>query len=192
MEFRFHFARTLQAVGVLLEYEKSRRMSYMRLLKLLYIADRELLGETGRPLTGDRALAMKRGPVPRRVRDLILGQAPAAGQWDNFVHTDRYEVELVADPGRGELSKGEVAKLLDVSKRYRDMDEWQLSEETHTFAEWKKHFPGGDQSADIPWQDVLVALGRGDWVEAVAADEADRQFFDSVFGGEPCKQASPS
>jgi uncharacterized phage-associated protein len=192
MVFRFHFTRALQAVGVLLEYEKGRRMSYMRLLKLLYIADRELLGETGRPITGDHAVAMKRGPVLRRVHDLIRGQAPAAGQWDNFVHTDRYEVELVADPGRGELSKGEVAKLLEVSNRYRDLDEWQLSEETHTFDEWKKHFPGGDQSADIPWEDVLVALGRGDWIEAIAADEADRQFFDQVFGGPPCKQASPS
>jgi uncharacterized phage-associated protein len=182
MHFQFDFAKALQAVGVLLEYEKCRRMSYMRLLKLLYVADRESLAETGRPITGDRALAMQRGPVLSRTQDLIKGQSPRAGEWDHFVHTDRYEMELVADPGRGELSKGEVAKLLEVSDRYRNLDEWLLSEETHKFEEWQKHFPGGDGTAEIPWEDVLAALGRGTLAPAIERDESDRRFFDQLFG----------
>jgi uncharacterized phage-associated protein len=190
MNFRFHFTRALQAVGVLLEYEKSRRMSSLRLLKLLYVADRESLAETGRPITGDRAIAMKRGPVLSRVYDLIRGQAPRAGEWDRFAHTDRYEIELVADPGRGDLSKGEVAKLLAVSDRY--LDEWQLSEETHQFAERQKHFPGGSGTADIPWEDALAALGRTELTPSIERDEADRRFFDQLFGGEACNPASPS
>src|SRR5438552_3980832 len=111
MHFLFHFKKALQATAVLLGYERGRRMSYMRLLKLLYVADRESLGRTGRPITGDRAVAMKRGPVLNRVYDLIRGQSARAGEWDQFIHTDRYQVELVGEPGRAELSKGEVAKL---------------------------------------------------------------------------------
>ena len=46
--FRFDFDKALQAAGVLLSLDGDR-MERIRLLKLLYIADRELLVET---LTG--------------------------------------------------------------------------------------------------------------------------------------------
>jgi hypothetical protein len=35
--------------------------------KLLYLADRESLKKTGRPITGDRVVAMEHGPVLRSV-----------------------------------------------------------------------------------------------------------------------------
>jgi uncharacterized phage-associated protein len=51
MHFHFDFDKALQAAGVLLDADDNR-MEAMRLLKLLYITDRELLAETGRTLTG--------------------------------------------------------------------------------------------------------------------------------------------
>ena len=80
------------------------------------------------------------------------------------------------------MSKGEVAKLLAVSQRYRDLDEWELSDVTHDFAEWKQHFPGGNGAGDIPWEDALAAQGRSALAAAVERDEADRRFFDQLFG----------
>ena len=62
MNFRFNFERALQASAYLLRLD-GKRMGYLRLLKLLYIADREWLAETGESITGDRAYAMKYGPV---------------------------------------------------------------------------------------------------------------------------------
>jgi uncharacterized phage-associated protein len=182
MDFRFDFGKALQAVGVLLDYEKARRMNYMRLLKLLYVADRELLATTGRPITGDQPYAMKRGPVLNRIYDLIKGEAPLAGEWGRFVHKERFEVELVNDPGRGKLSRAEVVKLQEVSEKYRNLDEWAMVDETHSFVEWKKHFPGGDASAPIPWEDVLRAAGRPDLIEPATRDEKARRLFDAVFG----------
>jgi uncharacterized phage-associated protein len=182
MDFQFDFLKTLQAVGVLLDYERTRRMNYMRLLKLLYIADRESLVTTGHPITGDHALAMKRGPVLSRVYDLNRGMSPQAGKWEQFVHTDRYEVELRGDPGRGELSRHDVARLQDISERYRNLDEWAMSEETHQFEEWRNHFAGGDSAAPIPWEQALRAAGKPEMVEDVRRDEAARQVFDKVLG----------
>jgi uncharacterized phage-associated protein len=181
--FQFDFQKALQAVGVLLEHERARRMNYMRLLKLLYVADREALLTTGKTITGDRAYAMKRGPVLSRVYDLIRGQEPRAGDWDRFVHTERYEVELVCDPGRGELSRSEVAKLREVSDRHRDLDEWALSDETHKLPEWAKNYPGTGSGGPISWEDVFAAAGRPDLAEEARRDEKARQVFDSVFGG---------
>ena len=62
MNFRFDFEKSLQAAGCLLELHGDR-MEYVRLLKLLYIADREMMAEAGAPITGDRAVAMDHGPV---------------------------------------------------------------------------------------------------------------------------------
>jgi uncharacterized phage-associated protein len=75
MTFRFDFEKTLQAAGILLSLD-GLRMDRIRLLKLLYIVDRELLVQAGRPLTGDVAVAMNYGPVLSRVYDLIRG-----GRW---------------------------------------------------------------------------------------------------------------
>jgi hypothetical protein len=107
MTLRFNFEKTLQGAGVLLHLDADR-MAYIRLLKLLYIADRELLAETGRSMTGDEAVAMKNGPVLSRIYDLIKGVGPKFQEWGDFIHTNYYSVELMKDPGRGKLSKSEI------------------------------------------------------------------------------------
>ena len=53
MTFRFRSLKTTQGAALLLALD-GRSMDRMRLLKLLYIADRELLAESGGMLTGDR------------------------------------------------------------------------------------------------------------------------------------------
>jgi uncharacterized phage-associated protein len=182
MHFRFRFDRALQASAYLLRLH-CKKMSYLRLLKLLYIADREWLAETGESITGDRACAMKNGPVLSTVYDLIKGNGSKAGEWDDFIHTEGYAVQLLRDPGRGELSKGVVEKLDAITNRYREIDDWELSELTHAFKEWADNFKGG--ASPIPWQEILQAQDRPEMVEAVGRDETARQVFDDVFGPEP-------
>jgi uncharacterized phage-associated protein len=180
MTFRFEFDKTLQAAGVLLSLDGDR-MEQIRLLKLLYIADRELLAETGRTITGDRAVAMRHGPVLSQVYDLIRGEASRAGEWGRSIRTVNHAVELRTDPGRGELSRGEIEKLTEVTDRYRHVDDWTLSEATHDFEEWSKNFTEG-AVAPIPWRDVLAAQGKEDLVEIIERDEADRRYLDELFG----------
>jgi len=45
-------------------------MSYMKLIKLMYLADREALLRWGRPISTDRYVSMDKGPVLSRVLDL--------------------------------------------------------------------------------------------------------------------------
>jgi len=58
---------------VLLKFEESREMDRVRLLKLLYIADRESIAQTGEPILGTKLVAMKWGPLHSKVLDLING-----------------------------------------------------------------------------------------------------------------------
>jgi len=180
MTFRFNFDKALQASAVLLSLDGDR-MERIRLLKLLYIADRELLAETGRTITGDRAVAMKHGPVLSQVYDLMKGVASRAGEWNLYVHSVNHAVELKKDPGRGELSRGELEKLAEVTDRFRDVDDWSLAETTHDFPEWSRHFIDGT-STSIPWRDVLAAQGKQNLVEIIEQDEHDRRYLEDLFG----------
>jgi uncharacterized phage-associated protein len=184
MNLRFHFERALQASAYLLRLD-GKRMAYLRLLKLLYIADREWLAEAGESITGDRACAMKHGPVLSNVYDLIKGNGSKAGLWDDHIHKEGYALELVSDPGRRELSKGIVQKLTEVTERYRQLDDWELSERTHEFPEWRSHYSPEGSPAPIPWQEILDAQGKAAMIPSVERDEAARQVFDEVFGPEP-------
>ncbi len=184
MHLRFHFEKSLQASGVLLHLEDGR-MASMRLLKLLYIADREMLAGSASSITNDRAYAMKHGPVLSRVYALIKGSEARFADWNRYIQTQGYAVKLVNDPGRGQLSPGEVEKLTEVSERYRNQDHWELSDLTHDFPEWKRHWPddGEGGSYPIPWEDILAAQGEGaETIKAVEQNERILNELDDLFG----------
>jgi uncharacterized phage-associated protein len=184
MQLRFNFEKSLQAAGVLLRLEEGR-MPYLRLLKLLYIADREMLAGSASPITGDRAQAMKYGPVLSHIYALIKGSGPRFDDWDRHIRTQGYALKLADDPGRGKLSRGEIEKLTEVSKRYRNQDQWELSDLTHDFPEWKAHWPDGAEggSYPIPWEDVITAQGEdAETIKVVEEEELARNYIDGLFG----------
>ena len=184
MQLRFHFEKSLQASGVLLRLEEGR-MASMRLLKLLYIADREMLAESASSITNDRAHARKHGPVLSRIHDLIRGSGPRFNDWNQYIHTQGYAIKLVNDPGRGQLSRGEIDKLTEVSERYRNKDHWELSDLTHDFPEWKQHWPDDTEggSYPIPWEDILAAQGEGaETIKLVEEAERVLNELDTLFG----------
>jgi uncharacterized phage-associated protein len=180
MKLRFNFEKSLQAAAVLLHLE-GKRMSRLRLLKLLYIADREMLAEIGQSITGDTAYAMDHGPVLSCVYNCIKGDHYRAGEWDEFIHSDGNAVVFVKEPGRGKLAPVEIDKLTMVSEKYRSWDEWEISNETHTFEEWKKHSDRGS-SAPIPWEDILKAQHKEEMADVVQEGEAIRRALSDAFG----------
>ena len=180
MIFRFRSLKTTQGAAVLLALD-GHSMDRMRLIKLLYIADRELLAESGRTLTGDRAVAMKNGPVLSRVYDLIKGIAVPPEDWGRYLRSEGYKVVLVEDPGRGELTKRELEKLHDLSERYRSVSTPALSAHTHKFPEWVRSFRLGT-STPIPWRDALEATGHGEKAEAIEKGLEEQSVIDSILG----------
>ena len=186
MQLRFNFEKSLQAAGVLLRLEEGR-MPYMRLLKLLYIADREMLAESASSITGDRGYAMKLGPVPSHIYSLVMGGGIRAQDWEKCIQKQGYAVKLAGDPGRGKLSRGEIEKLTEVSERHRSQDRWEISDLTHDFPEWKLHWPDGATGGSflIPWEDIIKAQGKDDEVIKVVEEEAAaRNYMDDLFGKE--------
>ncbi len=181
--FRFNLLKTLQAAGVLLRAHPLHVMSRLRLLKLLYIADRESLGETGAPITGDRAVAMQHGPVLSETYDLIKGQHIRAAEWADHFESIGYDVRLIKDPGTGRLSRYDIEKLTDVTRRFEHRWDWAVAEETHRFEEWQRNDPG-DSSRVIPVKHILKAVGRAEDIKAIREDAEAAAFIDRVLGDE--------
>jgi len=157
-------------------------MSYLRLLKLLYIADRESMRETGRPITGDHAVAMDHGPVLERVYDLIKGKGYNTPEWCRHFQVTGYQIKMTNDPGVVALSRYELGKLQEVLGRYAAMTEWGIVEETHKFEEWVRNYVEGP-SRPIPAEALLEAVGRADDVQQIVQDQKDKADFERLFRG---------
>jgi uncharacterized phage-associated protein len=181
--FRFNIEKTIQAIAAFLRFHGTKEMSYLRMLKLLYLADRESLKETGRPITGDRVVAMEHGPVLSSVYDLIKGEHTGWPVWSRFLGKKGYRIELLQDPGNGALSKYEIGKLRELTERHADQNEWEMVEIVHDLDEWKKNNPG-KACKPIPFEDILDAIGRRADELAILQDARDQAAFDRVFAEE--------
>jgi uncharacterized phage-associated protein len=134
--------KTIQAIAALLHFHESKEMSYLRVLKVLYLADRESLKETGRPITGDRVVAMEHGPVLSSVYDLIKGEHLGWPVWSGFLPKKGYRFELLQDPGNGTLSRYEIGTLRELTERYSEKNEWDMVEIVHALDMWERNDPG--------------------------------------------------
>ncbi len=180
MLYHFDAKKATQAAAVLLRYENGK-MEHMRLLKLLYIADREAIREVGSPISLSKSVAMEHGPLSSDVYDLINGVRTDEGQWSNFIRKHGINLELMDDPGRGKLSAYEIDKLNEVSQRYEHLPSWELAEETHNFPEWEKNKPPKGSSRLIPLGAILDALNLADRKDEIIADLQEKAAADQFF-----------
>lgn len=159
MSWHYREDRATQAAARLLQL-RGGTMSYMKLLKLLYLADRQALLELGRPITFDRFVSMPHGPVLSRTCDLIASEPDPdrPSYWGQHISPPyNYEVKLVAgDVPNDQLSPAEEAVLDSVFKKFGWMNRFQLRDFTHTLPEWQDPY---GSSIPIDVRDVLLAQG---------------------------------
>lgn len=184
MSHQLDTAKAIQAIGVLLRRE-GNRAGRLRLLKLLYLADRDSLAQTGSFLLGPKFVAVKHGPLHSEILDLINGWHLGEPQWSQHFKSDGRWVLLEAEPEVGRLSRHEIELLNSVSDRHSSHDDWDIVELTHTFDEWKKNYPnlGEDTSRLIPLEDVIDAVGRAADKASILQDLGDDEAFDGFFEG---------
>ncbi len=156
MVLRFNERRATEAAARFLRL-RGGRMSYLKLIKLLYLLDREALLRWGRPVTTDRYVSMDNGPVVSRIYDLIR-EEPAPGTdpvWRHYISApEGYEVALVAEPETDELSRAEAALIEEVFDKFGKLNRWDLVRFSHELPEWQD--PNGS-AIPIQYRDILRA-----------------------------------
>lgn len=178
----FNVKKATQAAAVLLTEIPTKPIDYYLLLKLLYVADRISLTQTGRFVTTAEPVAMKAGPLPIDVYRCITKQHPSCSFWNEHVHREGYKLSLARDPGTNSLCAYEIAVLRNVARRYGTLHPALLGRLTHTLAEFKKNRVDRGMKA-IPTKDILEAVGRKGQAEKIIQEAADRASIRRLFKG---------
>lgn len=179
IRFEFSEAKAAEAAGVLLG-KSGGRMPYMRLIKLLYLADRESLHRFGRPIVGGRYVAMRLGPVLSEVLDATKCERP--GAWQDAVERSGYDVVLKARPEPRLLSQAEIFALEETAELFRRLDQWALSGLTHGLPEWRD--PGAS-ALEITPEEILAVLKKSEEeIEEIREDAIEDAHFNRLFSAD--------
>lgn len=139
----------------------------MGLLKLLYMADRLALLEENQTITGDNYVSTKYGPVLRKVFQLVKNKhyTKSNNFWKKyFLTTEDFQVKLLEDPGREDLSKADEELIIDVYQQCSNYDGFDLTIITIAFPEWTDPRTHSSSCKVIPIDNIelLKLLGKSD------------------------------
>ena len=181
----FNECKTAQAAAFFLSRQTKNRMPHLKLMKLLYLADRESVREHGYPITNDAWVSMPHGPVLSRTLDLINGYVDSAPNgWEHWISDkENHEVALrraFSPDELGQLSPADTEVLESVWNEFGAMSQWEIRDWTHDHCkEWKD--PCGS-SAPIAFEDMAKAVGYSAQAAQALSDEfEENKAIDRLF-----------
>jgi len=139
----FDYKKATQAINYLAKKEGGQ-IDKLKLIKLVYFADRFHLRRYGRPITNDEYIAMPLGPVGSSVKDVA--------EFSNFLPDDERKyatiylknngvanaITSVADVDVDVFSRSEKAALDFVYSEFGDKQASTLVNIAHRYPEWGK------------------------------------------------------
>jgi uncharacterized phage-associated protein len=138
------------------------RLSVLKLMKLMYIADRLSLQKHGHPITFDRMVSMDHGPVLSSVYNLAQGTIEGHPKgWEYWIsERENHDVALrrsVDAELLEDLSDADIDVLAETWHQVGHLGKWAIRDWTHkNLKEWKD--PQGS-SIPIEYESVFRALG---------------------------------
>ena len=160
-------------------------INILKLVKLIYLADRRSMEWTGLPITYDVLVSMDLGPAPSVTYDLMKKNDAHNEDWAKWIQGRNNHDVIVRHRNftrkdLGELSETDIKVIDDIWERFGNMNEWELSEYTHKKCpEWK--CPSGS-SRPIQEREIFESLGWSK-ADAMEAEEAirDQRDLDKQF-----------
>ena len=162
----FNEKRTAQAAAFML-HRAGGRLPLLKLMKLMYLAERESLRVHGEPITGDKLVSLPHGPVLSMTYDFMNKNLKCtAGGWDTWIENRSGHDLALKDPSMIhspeqdllELSEGDQDILEETWQKFGHMSQFELRDYTHSDAcpEWQD--PHGS-SQPIALETLFSALG---------------------------------
>ena len=160
--------------------ENGCQIPILKLVKLLYLADRESIDRYDEPISYDKMVSMEHGPVLSRTYDLICGCVGGndARQWGAWI-SNRATNDVVlkkkniSREALDHLSDADIEVLETVWGQFGHMNKWQIRRYTHEHCEeWED-----TQGSSWPIDNIrlLLALGRNEQEAKEAAHLIDEQ-----------------
>jgi uncharacterized phage-associated protein len=135
--------------------------TFHHIFKLLYFADLAHLEKYGRLIYGDQYIAMKDGPVPSAVYDMLKSvrdssiylNFPDASEALGVV--EGYRISALREPNLEWLSDSDIECLNSALDQYDHMSYRQLTDLSHDTA-WES----ADRNGEISLESIVVRLGN--------------------------------
>jgi uncharacterized phage-associated protein len=153
-------ARKAAQIAAFFSNKEGTGISILKLIKLIYLADRQNMEDCGYPILNDKFVSMPHGPVNSITLDYANGNIEDLGEWEKYIAprldysvgaTDKFSLEHL-----DELNEAELETLEKVWKRFGSFTKWQLRDWTHNNCpEWED--PNGGANP-IPHERVFKFL----------------------------------
>jgi len=135
----------------------------LKLMKLMYFAEREAIRCRNVGITGDRFYSMQNGPVLSQTLNLMADKEETGSgkEWNAHIHTPRrWHVRLARRVDIASVLSVREIEILDaVWSEHGGKNKWNLVDLAHAFPEWDKRARDYKTSILIRRIDLLGALG---------------------------------
>jgi uncharacterized phage-associated protein len=178
-------ARKAAQVAAFFAISQGGEINVLKLVKLIYLADRLAMETFEAPILNDKFVSMDHGPVNSITLNHINGLAdePTRGVWDSLVTGRKGHFIGLLNPKLkveelDELSKAELKILKLTWSRFGKMSQFEVRDYTHkNCPEWED--PCGS-SEPIPVVRIFNFLGKKD-SSALAAKLESERIMDQTF-----------
>jgi len=158
----YRVKRAAQVVAYFV-HRSEGNLNVLKLVKLIYLADRESLRRYDYPILYDCLVSMDNGPVDSVTLNYINGLEDDSEIWDRYVKPREGLTVGIVNPhitvaDLDELSRADVEVLESVWQQHGHKDRFEIARFTHdNCPEWED--PHGS-SYPIPYERVFKALGK--------------------------------
>lgn len=162
-------------------------INYMKLLKYMYIYERNQILEHSSVTISDDYFSMKNGPVLSKTYDLIkeiTGEsAKTSSIWHDYIIKsilDKFSLELTEEKNAfPRLSKMDMLEIEKIFHQYKSNDQWEMSEISHTFPEWTQIQFGREQ---FSFSDIVNKSNKSEDMKQEIIEEIEYyKKFDELF-----------
>ena len=184
LRFRVDLDRCIEGIHYIAELKPGVTQYYIG--KIFYFADKAHFLDWGRPISGDRYIAMEHGPAPSTIYDLLKGDA---GEPDEVIDALLDRVEIKSDGSKRRVysrGKGDFPHLAGTEREYlrKSVEEYgcksfeeikRLAHQERAYVEAEDRFGLNNEMNLIRWVEELDADP-----EKVAANVEEQQLFKRI------------
>ncbi len=153
-EFGFNYEKANEVILYLSNRDEG--MSKMRLLKFVFFADLYHINNYGRPILGDKYVAMDNGPVLSKLYDMLKQST------DDYKIIDNKLIEPNRDANTDYLSKSDIEALDYTINQYSQYETFKLSALSHEYQAWKlaREQEPTSKNPDMLWENIVEGKKR--------------------------------
>lgn len=168
----------------------------LKLMKLMYLAEREMIRRANIGITGDTFYSMQNGPVLSETLRLMQGRPRRASGsvWTAHIESpEQWKLRLKKPFEEPILSEAERRIIEAEWMRHGKKNKWRLVDLTHAFPEWDERARTLKTSIPIPLVDVLEALELPPKAIAARLEEMRAaEFFEDLVDQAEANMLEPS